>query len=275
MGPVLVIGSRDKAGVVEAVQAVEKRLEHDFGIGAMDLDGKEDLHDVDAKWALVFGGDGAILSAARRMGDRPLPTLAVNFGRLGFLTEIESKQLDDALARVAEGKVDLRERMRLEVKVGKWKYDALNDAVVTGVRSGRVFHIAARIDGREAFRYAGDGVVVATPTGSTAYSLAAGGPILDHELEAIVITPLCAHALSQRPLVLPSDHAVEFYLRDEDQAGRVVVDGQVSRRIVPGDKVKVRKAKQPFIFIRVGLRSYYSRLRKILGWGGGPKYSQL
>ena len=274
MGPVLVVGSRRKPGVLEAVETTQARLERDFGIGAIDLDGERDLHDVEAEWALVLGGDGAILSAARRMGDRPLPTLAVNFGRLGFLTEIEFKQIDTALDSIAAGKFHLRERMRLAIKVGEWEYDALNDAVVTGVQSGRVFHVAARIDGREAFRYAGDGVVVATPTGSTAYSLAAGGPILDPELDGIVITPLCAHALSQRPLVLPSDHLIEFYLRDEDHVGRVIVDGQVSRQIATDDKVKVRKAKDPFLFIRVGLRSYYSRLRRTLGWGGGPKYSQ-
>lgn len=274
MGPVLVLGSAHKPDVRAAVEQFRPRLEKDFGICEIDLTGARDLCGVDAKWALVFGGDGAILSAARRMGDTPLPTLAVNFGRLGFLTEVEYKQLDDALDRIAAGRIHLRDRMRLEATMGDWGFTALNDVVVTGVRSGRVFHVSARIGGREAFSYAGDGVVVATPTGSTAYSLAAGGPILDHDLEAIVITPLCAHTLSQRALVLPSHTAIEFYLRKDDPPGRVVVDGQVSRQIEPTERVKVRRAKRPFTLIRVGLRSYYSRLRRILGWGGGPKYTQ-
>jgi NAD+ kinase len=275
MGPVVVLGNAHRPDVREAVEKIRPRLEQDFGICEIDLTGARDLCGLDAKWALVFGGDGAILSAARRMGDTPLPTLAVNFGRLGFLTEIEYRQLSAALDRIAEGRVHLRDRMRLEaVMDGDWSYTALNDVVVTGVRSGRVFHVSARIGGREAFSYAGDGVVVATPTGSTAYSMAAGGPILDHDLEAIVVTPLCAHTLSQRPLVVPSHTAIEFYLREKDPPGRVVVDGQVSRQIEPTERVKVRRAKRPFTLIRVGLRSYYSRLRRILGWGGGPKYTQ-
>ncbi|MHC4547434.1 MAG: NAD(+)/NADH kinase [Planctomycetota bacterium] len=274
MGPVLVLGDGEKPGIEEAVEDHRARLEQEFGIAGIDLTGQRDLSDVAAKWALVFGGDGAILSAARRMGDRPLPTLAVNFGRLGFLTEIEYKQLGDALDRIAQEKIHLRPRMRLEAKLGDWQYDALNDVVVKGEQSGRVFHVYARIGGREAFSYAGDGVVVATPTGSTAYSLAAGGPILDHDLEAIVITPLCAHALSQRPLVVPAEQTLEFYRREEDPVGRVAVDGQVSRRLEVGEAVKVRRAKRPFVLIRVGLRSYYSRLRRTLGWGGGPKYLQ-
>jgi NAD+ kinase len=273
MGPVVVLGSTKKRGVKEAVKACRARLDRDFGVVAVDLDGTRDISRVDAKWALVFGGDGAILSAARRMGERPLPTLAVNFGRLGFLTEIRFPQLDKALDRVRDGRFKLKERMRLTASCNGWSYDALNDVVVTGVQSGRVFHVACRIGGREAFAYAGDGVVVATPTGSTAYSLAAGGPILDHDLEAIVITPLCAHTLSQRPLVLPSRQSIEFHLRADDPPGQVIVDGQVSRAI-SAERVQVRRAERPFVFIRLGLRSYYSRLRRILGWGGGPKYAQ-
>jgi NAD+ kinase len=228
---------------------------------------------VDAKWALVLGGDGAILSAARRMGERPLPTLAVNFGRLGFLTEVESRQLDAALDAVREGKFTLKERMRLTAHVGDWNYDALNDVVVTGLQSGRVFHVSCRIGGEEAFAYAGDGVVVATPTGSTAYSLAAGGPLLDHDLEAIVITPLAAHALSQRPIVIPGRQSLEFRLHEPGPKGQVIVDGQVSRQIDATERVTVRKAERPFVFVRLGLVSYYGRLRRILGWGGGPRYA--
>jgi len=274
MGPVVVLGSTKKRGVKEAVAAYRPRLERDFGIVAVDLEGGLDLSQVDAKWALVFGGDGAILAAARRMAHRPIPTLAVNFGRLGFLTEIDYKQLDRALDSLRDGRFHVRERMRLTASVGDWRYDALNDVVVTGLQSGRVFHVSCRIGGREAFRYAGDGVVVATPTGSTAYSLAAGGPILDHDLEAIVVTPLCAHTLSQRPLVMPAQQTLEFYLRQDDPVGKVIVDGQVSRQIQVSDHVRVRRAEKPFLFIRFGLRSYYARLRKILGWGGGPKYAQ-
>jgi NAD+ kinase len=273
MGPVVVLGNAKKHGVKDAVVACRDRLEREYGVVAVDLEGALDLSQLDAKWALVFGGDGAILSAARRMGEHPLPTLAVNFGRLGFLTEVESRQLEAALDAVHAGKFDLKERMRLTASVGEWKYDALNDVVLTGVQSGRVFHVSCRIGGEDAFAYAGDGVVIATPTGSTAYSLAAGGPLLDHDLEAIVITPLCAHTLSQRPLVVPGQQTMEFRLHGKEEAGRVVVDGQVSRQFDAGEKVHVRRAERPFVFIRLGLVSYYGRLRRILGWGGGPRYA--
>jgi len=207
MGPVLVIGSRRKKGVVEAVEKHAPVLEKEFGVAAVDLDGRRDLANVKAEWAIVFGGDGAILAASRRMGEKPLPTLAVNFGRLGFLTEVEAKHLPDAIGRIAEGKFGLKDRMRLcMTHAGDHAY-ALNDVVFTSATTGRLIHVSARIEKRDALRYAGDGVVIATPTGSTAYSLAAGGPILDPQLEAIVITPLA----DDHPLVtrLENQAAIE------------------------------------------------------------------
>ena len=273
MGPVLILGNPAKDGVVQAVEETRRRLERDFGVAAVDLEGELDLSEVDAEWAIVFGGDGALLSVARRMGERPLPTLMVNFGRLGFLTEVEYKQLDDALDRVRSEKVHVRMRMRLCAEVGEWRRYALNDVVVTARETGRLFHVSVRIAGHEALRYAGDGVVIATPTGSTAYSLAAGGPILDPELNATVITPLCAHTLSQRPLVIPADHKVQLSVSETQAAGLVIVDGQSRHAIGAGDELVVKEAKVPFPLIRVGLRSHYSRLRRRLGWGGRPKYA--
>ena len=272
-GPVVVVGSRDKAEVAKALDEIHDRLERDFGIAAIDLDGDLDLSRVDARWLLLFGGDGAMLAASRRMGDNQLPTLAVNFGRLGFLTEVEFRTIGQALDRIAAGKVYVRERQRLSTEMGDWSYDALNDVVAHSAQRGRLFRISAAIEGREALRYAGDGVIVSTPTGSTAYSLAAGGPILDPELEAIVITPLAAHALSQRPLVISADQTVELYIKGDDPPGQITVDGQVQRHFDATHRLQVRKADHPFLLIRVGLRSHYTRLRRILGWGGRPKGS--
>jgi len=271
VGPVLVIGSRKKPGVLESVESCTPRLEREFGIVAIDLDGKRDLSNVDAEWAIVFGGDGAILAASRRMGANPIPTLAVNHGRVGFLTEVEDHQLDDALGRIAADKFKLLDRMRLHMTLGSVTAIALNDVVFTTASSGRLIHIVAKIERREALRYAGDGVVLATPAGSTAYSLAAGGPILDPELEAMVITPLAAHALSQRPLVVPANRKIELFLGEGESHGAVVVDGQDRWDVGRDEVVHVRKADKPFQLIRVGIRSYYSRLRRILGWGGRPR----
>ena len=273
MGPVLILGSRLKAGVLEAVEEVTPRLEKDFGIAALDLDGRDDLSGVKADWAIVFGGDGAILSASRRMGLKPIPTLAVNFGRLGFLTEIDAGHLSDALDKVRDEKFGIKNRMRLKMVCGEDNAFALNDVVFTTSVTARLIRVGVKIAKREALRYAGDGVVVATPTGSTAYSLAAGGPILDPDLEATVITPLAAHTVSQRPLVIPADQRIELFLDEDEREGAVVVDGQERFSVHNGDVVIVEKAEHPFPLIRVSARSYYARLRRILGWGGRPKYS--
>ncbi|MHC4939715.1 MAG: NAD(+)/NADH kinase [Planctomycetota bacterium] len=273
MGPVLVLGNGGKPAVVDAVEEHTPRLEREFGIAAVDLNGGADLSGIEAAWAIVFGGDGAILSASRRMGDDPIPTLAVNFGRLGFLTEVEAKQLPDALDRIAEGKLQMHDRMRLRMELGDRLSFALNEVVFASAVTGRLIHVAAKIEGRDALRYAGDGVVIATPTGSTAYSLAAGGPILDPALEATVITPLAAHTLSQRPIVIPADHRIQLRLEEKKRPGAVVIDGQDNFNVSADDVVHVRKAGKPLQLIRVGLKSYYARLRRILGWGGRPKYN--
>jgi NAD+ kinase len=272
VGPVLVIGNRNKPGVLEALETYTPRLQADFGIAAIDMDANGDLSEVEAEWAIVFGGDGAICSASRRMRNNPLPTLAVNHGRLGFLTEVEDHQLSDALDKISAGKFKLVDRMRLQMTCGAAVGFALNDVVFTTSDSGRLIHVVAKIERREALRYAGDGVVIATPTGSTAYSLAAGGPILDPELEATVITPLAAHALSQRPLVIPANQNVELFLGPGEPRGCVVVDGQSRWDVKEGEIVHVEKAAKPFQLIRTGPRSYYARLRRILGWGGRPRY---
>ncbi|MHC4930848.1 MAG: NAD(+)/NADH kinase [Planctomycetota bacterium] len=273
MGPVVILALPGNPDAARAAEGVRPRLEKDFGVAAIDLDGELDLSDVKAEWAIVFGGDGAILSASRRMGQRPIPTVGVNFGRLGFLTEVEYAQLGDAIDRVRDGKVHVRERMRLVAQVGKERFTALNDVVVNATEAGHLFRVSVKIQGRDAMRYAGDGVVIATPTGSTAYSLAAGGPIIDPELKATVITPLAAHALSQRPIVIPSNQLIELYLREGDPAGLVLVDGRRVSKIEGKERLRIRQATHPFLIMRVGLRSYYGRLRRILGWGGQPRYS--
>jgi len=272
MGPVVVLASSPKPAVKEAVAEFRDILDKDFGIVAVDMDGTLDLEAVEAEWAIVFGGDGAILNASRRMGPRPIPTLAVNFGRLGFLSEVEYAHLKDALVRLKLGKLKARDRMRLTARVGDWKMYALNDVVVVASQGGRLFRVAAKIEKREAIRFAGDGLVIATPTGSTAYNLAAGGPILDPELRATVITPLAPHTLSQRPIVIPATQVIDLYIREGDPPGRVVIDGQATREIREEDRLIVKQAEKPFQLLRVGRRSYYAHLRKVLGWGGQPKY---
>jgi NAD+ kinase len=273
MGPVVILGDVRKRGVRDAVEETRRRLEREFGVAAIDLEQKLDLSRVGADWALVFGGDGAILGAARRMRGRPIPTLAVNFGRFGFLTEVKYDQLPMALDRVKRGEIQIRRRMRLTASLGKWRHHALNDVVVSGGVVGRMFRVSVAVSGRDAIRYAGDGVVLATPTGSTAYNMAAGGPILDPDLRAFVLTPLCAHTLSLRPIVLPAGETFEITVPEPEPGGLVAVDGQERAGFSMGQTLRVQAAARPFLLIRVGMRSHYDRLRSMLGWGGDPRES--
>ena len=272
MGPVLVLGNDRKAGVADAVAEVRPRLEKDFGVAAVDLKGDLDVSSVGAGWCLVFGGDGAMLNAARRMAKDPIPTLGVNFGKFGFLTEVRFSELPTALDRIANDQIRIRERLMLLAQVGDWRVSGLNDVVVHGAPVGRLFRFNVLIEKRKAAAYAGDGLVIATPTGSTAYNLAAGGPILDPDLRAIAVTPLAAHSISQRPIVIPDDQPIEIRVEEEGAKGLVSVDGQVRQEIGPSDVLRVAAADKSFKLIRVGVRSYYHILRQKLGWSGVPKY---
>lgn len=272
MGPVLVLGNDRKAGVADAVAEVRPRLEKDFGVAAIDLKGDLDVCSVGAGWCLVFGGDGAMLNAARRMAKDPIPTLGVNFGKFGFLTEVRFSELPTALNRIAQDQIRIRERLMLRAQVRDWQVYGLNDVVVHGSPVGRLFRFSVLIEKRKAAAYAGDGLVIATPTGSTAYNLAAGGPILDPDLRAIAVTPLAAHSISQRPIVIPGDQPIEIRVEEEGAKGLVSVDGQVRHEIGPNDVLRVAAADKSFKLIRVGVRSYYRMLRQKLGWSGVPKY---
>ncbi len=272
MGPVLVLGNDGKAGVADAVAEVRPRLEKDFGVAAVDLKGDLDVSSVGAGWCLVFGGDGAMLNAARRMAKDPIPTLGVNFGKFGFLTEVRYSELPTALDRIAHDQIRIRERLMLLAQVGDWRVSGLNDVVVHGAPVGRLFRFNVLIEKRKAAAYAGDGLVIATPTGSTAYNLAAGGPILDPDLRAIAVTPLAAHSISQRPIVIPDDQPIEIRVEEEGAKGLVSVDGQVRQEIGPSDVLRVAAADKSFKLIRVGVRSYYRMLRQKLGRSGVPKY---
>ncbi len=268
----LVLGNDRKVGVSEAVAEVRPRLEKDFGVAAVDLKGDLDIATAKAGWCLVFGGDGAMLNAARRMAQDPIPTLGVNFGKFGFLTEVRFSELSTALDRIASDQFRIRERLMLLAQVRDWQVYGLNDVVVHGAPVGRLFRFNVLIEKRKAAAYAGDGLVIATPTGSTAYNLAAGGPILDPDLRAIAVTPLAAHSISQRPIVIPDDHSIEIRVQEEGAKGLVSVDGQVRREIGPKDVLRVETAEKSFKLVRVGVRSYYSILRQKLGWSGAPKY---
>jgi NAD+ kinase len=223
---------------------------------------------------VVLGGDGTLLAAAREIGARRIPILGVNLGTVGFLAEVNPEEQYDVLGRVLSGEMGTVERMRLEVRVERageerGRFLALNDAVITRGHLSRMIDLETLADGDPVATYRGDGLIVATPTGSTAYSLSAGGPILLPGLAAFVLTPISPHTLSQRPLVLPETSGIEIRAFPREGLGQLTVDGQVGLALDAGDRVLVRRGDEPAVFVASPYRSRFDILRTKLGWGAG------
>ena len=221
---------------------------------------------------VVLGGDGTLLSAARYLDGEKVPILGVNLGGLGFLTEITLEELYPVLERTLDGKVETERRMRLHVavirqgeKVGE--YTILNDAVISKTVLARIIHLRNSVNGAYVTTYRGDGVIICTPTGSTAYSLAAGGPIVYPSLDSVLITPICPHTLTNRPLLVPDRATVEFILETEESDVRLTLDGQVGCNLLPYDRICITKARNHVLFIKSPYRDYFEILRTKLKWG--------
>jgi len=236
------------------------------GMRRDDLAGRVDL-------MVVLGGDGTLLAVARAIGARDVPILGVNLGTLGFLSETSRDDLFPALDAALAGRFWVEERMRLGVEVRRdeeslGRFIALNDAVVSSTALSRVLHLETRVDGSVVTTYHADGLIVATPTGSTAYSLSAGGPLLLPNLEAILLTPISPHTLTQRPLVLPDGCEVELRVVDT-RGGQIhlTVDGQVGRALEEDDMVVVRANSQPARLLVPPGRNRFEAMRTKLRWG--------
>lgn len=221
---------------------------------------------------VVLGGDGTLLSVARATGTRSVPILGVNLGRLGFLTEVNIDELFPALDKVLAGELDVLSRMRLEVVVRRGQreighFRALNDAVITKTALSRMIDLRALADGVEVTTYHADGLIVSTPTGSTAYSLSAGGPLLIPGLEAIVLTPICPHSLTQRPLVLPQSAEIDVVVDTLGGEVALTVDGQEGLELAAGDRVGVCRSPHPVGIVVSPFRNRYEILHAKLRWG--------
>lgn len=221
-----------------------------------------------AKMILVFGGDGTILYTARIAATAGVPVLGINMGNKGFIAELERTDIELVLKAVS-GQYTLESRMMLDVEVfrdGKAVFSdfALNDVVVGGI--ARVIDLQVCGDGKKITAFAGDGIVVATPTGSTAYSMAAGGPIVEPAAENIIITPICAHALVERSFVLAPDRRVSVevgYLGKK--SAYLSVDGEDSMDLLGGDILQIRKSRHVTQLVRVSERSFYEKVSEKLG----------
>lgn len=222
---------------------------------------------------VVLGGDGTLLAAARVLGERAVPILGVNLGSLGFLTEISSDELYRALEDVLANRYRVESRMRLEVTALRGertlgRFLALNDAVIGKSALSRMIDLETLADGSPVTTYHADGLILATPTGSSAYSLSAGGPLLLPEFEAIVLTPICPHTLTQRPLVLPQTSRIEVRVHAA-RGGDVhlTVDGQVGHALLEGDRVCVRRSEHPLRMLVPPARNRFEVMRAKLRWG--------
>jgi NAD+ kinase len=222
-------------------------------------------------WLIVLGGDGTLLSAARAMGANQVPILAVNLGGLGFLTSVTLDELYPVLEEVLEGKSKLSERMMLQAEIlhdGKTsdKQIALNDAVANKAALARMLDFDVHVDGNHVGRYRADGLIVATPTGSTAYSLAAGGPIIHPDLDAFVITPICPHMLTNRPLVVPDTARVELDFAVSHEPVYLTMDGQIGFQLDAKDRVVITKSSHKVQVVKPPKMTYYEILRSKLRW---------
>ncbi len=220
----------------------------------------------------TLGGDGTLLSSARHVAAAGIPILGINLGSLGFLTEIKQNEIAQALADVDAGRCELSLRSMIHCKVLRQgncvaKYDALNDIVMNQSAVARITEFELRVDGIFVSNYQADGLIVATPTGSTAYSLAAGGPILVPDVPAFMITPVASHALTNRPLVVKDTAVIEIRLIVTREQGYLTVDGQQGVPLEEGDIVQCKKSELKVKLFKLPERTFFQVLRNKLKWG--------
>lgn len=247
---------KETAGLCPDVQATTARKP--------DLPGQVDL-------LLVLGGDGTLLSMARLVGDLGVPILGVNLGGLGFLTALTKEELFPALEAFLAGDLVIEERVMLAAQVWRQgerlsEYAALNDVVITKSAMSRIINLAVSVNGQFATAYRADGLIISTPTGSTAYGLSAGGPIVFPTMPAVVLTPICSHTLTNRPIVLPADQRIEVTLQS-DQDVMLTMDGQVGFALKEADVVVISQATARIRLLRFPQKHFFSVLRTKLKWG--------
>jgi NAD+ kinase len=230
------------------------------------------LKGADIDVLVCLGGDGTLLRGARLACQRGIPVLGVNLGHVGFLATADPDTATEMLRRVVRGEYTVESRLALSCRVGDAAQDALavNDVVLHKGGIARVIRMSVTVDGVEVGTYSADGIIVATPTGSTAYSMSAGGPVVVPDVDAFVITAICPHTLAVRPLVVPASATVSACALDPVPAPEellVSIDGQVAAKLAPRQPVTVVRASRPVLLARIDTESFFARLRQKLQWG--------
>jgi len=270
---VVLLGFGGRPGVWEGAERLRPVIQQFAQIVAEDFTGAEDLSAIQADMAIVLGGDGSILRAARQMGYHQLPVVAVNLGRLGFLADLTPEELPPLLQQAAAGQLQVAEHLMFECRLFRQGQClacilGLNETAILAGPPFAMLEIELYIDGELVTTYSCDGLIISTPVGSTAHSLSAGGPILRKELEAFVISPISPHTLTNRPVVDSADRVYEMSVPHPQMGTSVVVDGHVVQSLQPGDRVRVEQAPVRFRLVSAPGHSYYRTLREKLGWGG-------
>lgn len=276
----LVILARDNQPRIESArQELCRFLEQqaDVEVTAEGLIDEISLQEADADVVVTLGGDGAILRACRKMGRRQLPLLGINLGRLGFLADLSPEEFRSSIAVLAARQYQVVEHLMFECDISgedgsRVTHLGLNEVVISSAAALTMIDVELSIDGEEVTTYSGDGLILSTPIGSTAHSLSAGGPILRQDLQAFVVTPICPHTLTNRPLVDRADCEYRLRVPDSPAGVMLVIDGQIRRPVSGEDVIHVRKSNARFRLVRIPGHSYYKTLYRKLGWGGQPRY---
>ena len=271
----LILGNATKPQVHEAAARLKDAIPKVGELVLIDLEQKHDLSNVQADIAVVLGGDGAILRAARQMAYHQIPVLGINLGRLGFLADIAVDEMIGLLPSIARGEYRLTQHIMFECRIGLpdgvRTFLGLNDVVI---RSGPPFHlidVEVRVNEMTLSRFLGDGLILSTPIGSTAHNLSAGGPIVCQEMSAFVITPICPHTLTTRPMVECAEKLFQIQVRQSDGAF-LTLDGQENFPLPTDHLIEVRRASTQFVLVKLPGKDYYQTLREKLRWGTTPHY---
>jgi NAD+ kinase len=272
-----VLGNAQRPGVTEEAERLTAFLRGQCDVLVCDLRQEQDLAEFPlADVALVLGGDGAILRAARQMGYRQVPVLGVNLGRLGFLADLRPDEVRTCFGQVLRGEYRLTQHLMYECVVddgtASQTFLGLNEVVIHTVPPFGIVDLELALEGDSVARISGDGLIISTPIGSTGHSLSAGGPILSQELHAFVITPICPHALTYRPVVESAERQFTVTLGRGADHAMLVVDGQLTVPLSARHRVSVRRAPVTFSLVKVSGHSFYKTLRDKLRWGTLPAY---
>ncbi|HHT9115088.1 MAG: NAD(+)/NADH kinase [Planctomycetes bacterium] len=275
----LVVGDLSKKKIHDSILGMKPWFEKHVSIEIVDLSKEKKIAKTGAEIAVVFGGDGAILSTCRKLGRNQIPIVGVHMGRFGFLAELMEKDVCVSLEKIFTGNYQIRKRTLLLCRLergGKIIDESMgiNDAVISRSSLSRLISIKLNINGENVATYRADGLIVSTPLGSTAHSLSAGGPLLTPDLNAFIIVPICPHTLTNRPLVVSGDVKIEMELLSQLGDTGFTVDGQVFTELEMGDKIKIERSDIEVQMIDTGTRTFYGVLREKLNWGGQPNYGR-